>query len=223
MGRVLASVAAARSGNDDILLLVGSDHGQETIGEGVSIEAWLRDHGCAEDLASGRMAVAAQGTSALLYALPEARAKLADLLPSMSAEAWAGSVMAGSDLEARCHLTGDHLVAAVDMGSAGGSNPFGVPGQRFVCTDGEKPARSGCGQHGGLGADETRPFLLLNHPSIMPGATSRTTSLVDIAPTILAFLGRPGDDLDGRSILDQPLGLPASGSTAQSARPSNPT
>jgi len=223
VGRVLASVAAARSGTDDILLLVGSDHGQETIGEGVSIEAWLRDHDCTEELVSGRMAVAAQGTSELLYALPDARAKLAGLLPSMSAEAWARSVVAGSDLEARCRVAGGHLVAAVDMGSDGGSNPFRVAGRRFVCTDGEKPARSGCGQHGGLGADETHPFLLLNHTSIMPGATSRTTSLVDIAPSILAFLGLPGDDLDGRSILDQVPSLPASEIGAQAAHPSDPT
>ena len=150
-------------------------------------------------------------------------AKLAGLLPSMSAEAWARSVVAGSDLEARCRVAGGHLVAAVDMGSDGGSNPFRVAGRRFVCTDGEKPARSGCGQHGGLGADETHPFLLLNHPSIKPGATSRTTSLVDIAPSILAFLGLPGDDLDGRSILDQAPGLPTSEIAAQVAHPSDPT
>ena len=200
VGRVLGSIAAARSGNDDILLLVGSDHGQETVGEGVSIEAWLRDRGCAEDLARGGIAVAAQGTSALLYALPQARSKIAQLLPSMAAQAWAGCVLAGSEMEARCRIAGDHLVAAVDMGYQGRTNPFGVVGVRFVSTDGEKPAKSGCGQHGGLGPDETQPFLLLNHPSIMPRVSARATSLVDIAPTILAFLGLPSEDLDGRRI-----------------------
>jgi len=51
-----------------------------------------------------------------------------------------------------------------------------------------------------LGLAETRPFLAFVHPSFGHGEIGRRTSLVDIAPTILAFLGRSSDGMDGAPI-----------------------
>ena len=68
---------------------------------------------------------------------------------------------------------------------------------RWVAAD-QGPAKpTGFGQHGGWGPDETRPFLLLNEAGIAPSVHTRTTSLVDIAPTILAFLGLASGGMDG--------------------------
>jgi hypothetical protein len=147
----------------------------------------------------GGVAVASQGTSALLYALPEWKGSLEQLLPLLARELWVGSVHSGDALTALGHRSG-HLVAAVDFARDPKPNAYGVPGQRFVATDGEKPAAIGCGQHGGLGPDETRPFLVLAHPVLAAARVETPTSLVDVAPTILAFLGLPHDGMDGRAL-----------------------
>ena len=54
----------------------------------------------------------------------------------------------------------------------------------------------GCGQHGGLGPDETRPFLMVNDGR-SSGTLKQASSLVDISPTIARFLGLPLAGFDG--------------------------
>ena len=54
----------------------------------------------------------------------------------------------------------------------------------------------GSGQHGGLGPDETRPFLMLNHGR-RSGTLQQPSSLTDIAPSIAQFLSLPLDGFDG--------------------------
>src|SRR5262249_10346387 len=80
-------------------------------------------------------------------------------------------------------------------------NAFGVPFGRYVAVDGDKPPALGCGQHGGLGPDETRPFLVIDRAGLTPGAIVERSSLIDIAPSILDFLGVAADGIDGRSLL----------------------
>jgi arylsulfatase A-like enzyme len=63
-----------------------------------------------------------------------------------------------------------------------------------------KPVPVGSGQHGGWGPDETRPFLMLNDGGRTTGVRREASSLVDIAPTIIDFLGLPGDGFDGASL-----------------------
>jgi len=43
---------------------------------------------------------------------------------------------------------------------------------------------------------------LLNGTDVRPGVHTRPTSLVDIAPTILAFLGLPTEGLDGAPLAE---------------------
>jgi hypothetical protein len=81
------------------------------------------------------------------------------------------------------------------------ANAHGVPGRRWVATDPGATVPVGSGQHGGWGPDETRPFLILSGPGVPPGALSSPTSLVDIAPTILAFLGLPRDGIEGKKLI----------------------
>jgi hypothetical protein len=83
------------------------------------------------------------------------------------------------------------------------ANRHGVPGKRWVVSEG-KPVPVGSGQHGGWGPDETRPFLMLNDGHTT-GVRERPSSLVDIAPTIVGYLGLPVQGFDG-----EPLPLAAS-------------
>jgi len=68
--------------------------------------------------------------------------------------------------------------------------------------DGEERPEIGCGQHGGLGPQETNPFLLLAHSGLTASRVERPTSLIDIAPTILDFLGVTYEKLPGKSLFD---------------------
>ena len=75
-------------------------------------------------------------------------------------------------------------------------NPYGVAGKRWVAAEPGKTVPAGSGQHGGWGADETKPFPMVNDGGT--GCVRREpSSLVDIAPTITRYLGLPVDGFDG--------------------------
>lgn len=200
-GLVAKVVETARGHEDrfDTLLVIGSDHGHETIGGSVHVGNWLSANGLELEVKEGRIGVASQGTSALIYATDATRKVVEDLLPKMRREPWVGSILTGEALAAT-GLTAEALVAAVDTTRHGEINAFGVAGTRWLVEDGEGPPEIGCGHHGGLGPGETRPFLTLIHPDFGRGEAGRTTSLVDIAPTILRFLGEPVGDMDGAPV-----------------------
>lgn len=200
VARVAEAVARRRRAGDDILLMIGSDHGQETIHAGVDVTGWLAAHGCAQAIGEGRMAIASQGTSALVYALDDAAALIDRLMAPLQNEAWVGQLIHATELGSVGHRAAQGLVAAIDMGRVPNANAFGVAGARFVATDGEKPVQPGCGQHGGLGEHETRPFLAVDHPTLAPTTLTERTSLIDLAPTILAFLGLSATGMDGRAL-----------------------
>jgi hypothetical protein len=153
-------------------------------------------------LGAGHVAVAGQGTAALLYATPAGREALLDVLDAMRCEPWAGDVITDKRLAALGHAAIDGVVAAVDMGRRDAANAYGVAGWRWTVAEPDKEAAIGSGQHGGLGPDETRPFLLLNGGGVTPGRWATPSSLVDIAPTILSFLGLPSAGLDGAPLID---------------------
>ena len=198
VGEVLDAVRAHED-RFDTLVLVGSDHGHETIGRSVHVGRWLSENGLEAELRHGRIAVASQGTSALIYAMERARPALDEALTRMRKEPWAGMILTGETLAAT-GLSGATLFAAVDTARHDERNGYGVAGTRWLVEDGEGPPEIGCGHHGGLGPQETQPFLVLAHADFGGGRIERTTSLVDIAPTILDFLGQPADRLDGAAI-----------------------
>ncbi len=53
------------------------------------------------------------------------------------------------------------------------------------------------GQHGGLAANEQRPFLFATGGGFAAGRRTAPSSLVDIAPTVLRHLVLPHDGMDG--------------------------
>jgi hypothetical protein len=197
VAEVFRTVERQRAEGEEILLLIGSDHGQETIGAVVDIEDWLTDRGLGDLVEAGDVAVAGQGTAALLYATERGRKPLLAVLDDMAAEPWSDGVVIGEALrQHRFRATGG-VAAAVNMAREDKANPHGVVGQRWVVAEGDKPVPIGCGQHGGWGPHETRPFLMLNDGGRTVGTRAKATSLVDIAPTIARFLGLPLHGFDG--------------------------
>jgi hypothetical protein len=197
VAKVLRSIERLRNQGEEILLLVGSDHGQETIGDCIDVGQWLAEQGLAGWMESGHVAVASQGTAALLYATEMARGALLDVLGHMASTPWAADVVVGDELFQHGFAPLGGVVAAVNMARHERSNVHGVVGQRWVAAEPGKPAPIGSGQHGGWGPDETRPFLIANDGGRTIGAVGARTSLVDIAPTMVRFLGRPLEGFDG--------------------------
>ena len=195
VAEVCRTVERLRAGGEEILLLVGSDHGQETIGDAIDVADWLAEHGLAAEVEAGDVAVAGQGTAALLYATDRGRPSLLGILDEMRRAPWAADAVAGDDLAQYGFAAGGGVVAAVNMARQGEANPYGVPGRRWVADEG-KPVPIGSGQHGGWGPDETRPFLMMNDGR-SAGTLQQATSLADIAPTIAHFLRLPLAGFDG--------------------------
>jgi arylsulfatase A-like enzyme len=195
---VVRTVERLRSQGEEILLLIGSDHGQETVGDWIDVEAWLAAQGLATFLEAGDIAVAGQGTAALLYATDRGHAPLLSSLDDLRRQPWADGVVAGEALAEHGHAARGGVCAAVNMGRRDDRNPYGVRGQRWAVAEPGKA--TGNGQHGGWGAGEARPFLIVNAAGMAPGAIERATSLVDIAPTMLSFLALPTNGLDGAPV-----------------------
>ena len=197
---IVRTVDRLRQEGEEILLLIGSDHGQETIGASVDLEAWLSEQGVGAFLTSKDIAVATQGTSALLYATTAGRLPLLRILDRLRREPWADGVLAEDQLSERGLAPEGDLVAVVNMARGEDANEHGVPGWRWVVAEPDKPVPIGCGQHGGWGPDETQPFLILNRADGSSGTAGRPTSLQDIAPTLLGYLGLPTEGMDGSAI-----------------------
>ncbi len=200
VGDVAATIDALRGKGHDILLAVGSDHGHETVGQGINVNAWLDDNGFAKLREAGLMAFATQGTAALLYAIDDGVSAVPDALAKLGAAPWVDGIVTGAELERLGVMPEGGLVAGISLGRDPAPNAFGVAGQRWAAFGSSDFKGIGHGQHGGWGPDETRPFLVLSHPEGKAARRTERTSLIDIAPTFLTFLGLPADGMEGKAI-----------------------
>lgn len=200
VGKVAATIDALRAEGEDILLMVGSDHGHETITKGVNVTAWLDENGFGALREAGQLAFATQGTAALLYAIGDAERIVPDVIAKLRSSPWVGDIAIGDELERLGIAVEGGLVAGISLARSPEPNAFGVAGQRWASFNGPEFKGLGNGQHGGWGPDETRPFLIVDHPGVKPAARAERTSLIDIAPTILSFLGLPAEDMEGKAI-----------------------
>jgi hypothetical protein len=195
-GMVIDAVERLRKAGDDVLLLIGSDHGHQTVEGVVDVAADLAG---AVPKAAGGFMVAANGTAALVYVDPARTDLLAPLSQALADVAWADRVIGPEDLAASGHSTANGLAFVIAMRSNEGTNAFGVPGCSLVAkANAGKPDRVGFGQHGGLGRWEQAPVLLLQGSGFVGGAVRTAPSaVIDAAPTILRHLGLPYDGMDG--------------------------
>jgi arylsulfatase A-like enzyme len=203
--RVAATVAVLEAKGDEILFLVGSDHGMETVEEAIDVDALLVEAGLKQAAGSSEVVVAPNGTAALLYFAEPEGPLVGEIARFLEAEPWVGRVLAGDGLAAAGLPTRSAARVAITLRADDRTNPHGVAGTSPVVRDPQEPKETtGFGQHGGLGANEQSPFLFVAGGGFLPGTHRIASSLVDIAPTVLRHLGLAHSGLDGRPLPRQP-------------------
>jgi hypothetical protein len=201
-GLVIDAVDRLRRDGDEVLLLVGSDHGHQTVGGVVDIEAELVAAGLKDGPSTGDVVSVSSGTAALIYVHPDRSERLPALADFLGARDWAGRVIPAGRLHEVGQAPAQGLAFAVSMRAGDGPNAYGTPGVSLEALPAAgKPHHLGFGQHGGLGRYEQSPFLMADGPGFTGGAArGDPTSVVDIAPTVLRHLGLPAGDMDGRAL-----------------------
>ena len=201
VAEVAAAVAARRAAGEDILFLVASDHGHDTVEAVVDVNAALEAVGARRGPDDAGLVAVANGNTALLYALPGREADAALALAHLRTRDWVGTVLDAEALPRHGQAARHRLFGAAALRSRDGTNEYGVRG---LCTmalpDFGKPTREGHGMHGALGPGEQGPTLLALGRGFDAGEVAAPTSLVDIAPTVLTHLGLPADGMDGRPL-----------------------
>jgi len=205
-GMVIAAVDQLRAAGDDVLLIVGSDHGHETVAGVIDVEAELIAAGLKAGETSNDMVAVSSGTSTLVYLHPDAerqREKLGDFLVS---QPWAGHVVDAANLGAIGQGPLQGLAFAVSLKADASENEFGIPGRSLAAKPRwGKPDRFGCGQHGGLGQFEQSPVLMIDGRGFTAGTARDTaTHVTDLAPSVMQHLGIAAPGMDGRPLQHSP-------------------
>ena len=144
--------------------------------------------------------VAPNGTAATLYFAEPESERVAQVARFLARENWVGQVFTGDRLAAVGLPNNTAMRVAVTLAGNDEPNLHGVRGSCPIVQDpADNEGKIGFGQHGGLGANEQRPFLMVSGGGFVPGLRHEATSLVDIAPTVLRHLRMDHDDMDGRA------------------------
>jgi arylsulfatase A-like enzyme len=199
---VIEAVEARRAAGDDILLIIGSDHGHQTVTDVIDIEQDLVAAGLKDSELSRDIVVSSNGTSVLINVHPDCTDRIPVLAAHLDRADWAGRVIPAAELELIGQSSLHHLAFAVSMREGDGLNAFGVRGTSLAAKPASgKADRLGCGQHGGLGFYEQSPFLMIDGDGFQAGAIRQgRAAVVDLAPTILAHLGEAADGMDGAAL-----------------------
>ncbi|WP_035691408.1 alkaline phosphatase family protein [Azospirillum halopraeferens] len=197
--RVAATCRRLEENGDEVLLIVASDHGHQTVEAVVDVAGALVDAGLKDAPESDDVVVAPNGTAALIYLHPAAAARAPAIAGFLRDRPWAGRVAEGEELRSLGLSPGGPLAVALSLRDDDAPNAHGVPGRSFAAAAGPgKAVAIGCGQHGGLGRYERMPFLMIRGPGFPAGTRSPgPASLIDFAPTVLRHLGLAADGMDG--------------------------
>lgn len=198
-GRVADRIEELDPTGENFLLIIASDHGHETVTETVDLDQLLIEAGLKDGEGTRDVAIASQGLSATIYLSPEAEDRKGRIVEFLQADGRFGGVVSGADL-ALIGMPVDEGPQIAVMGAANDTvNEYGVPGGSVAVQGTLKISiNDGCGQHGGLGQYEQRPFAMARGPGFAGGSECQDpTSAVDLAPTILGHLGQPNQDMDG--------------------------
>jgi arylsulfatase A-like enzyme len=200
-GLVLRAVDRLRDTGDDILFLIGSDHGHQTVAAVVDIERELAAAGLKNGPSSNDVLSVSSGTAALVYVHPDSSARVPALSDFLASRPWAGRVFAPDRLQEVGQAPRQGLTFAVSMRADERENEFGVPGVSVEAVSAFGAPHLGFGQHGGLGAHEQSPLLMIHGSGFHAGAARRApTSIVDIAPTVLRHLQLSVEGMDGKPL-----------------------
>lgn len=202
VGLVRATVDRLIEEGDDILLMMGSDHGQETVGETIYVDQLLVEAGLKASLESTDVAVAPQGFSGLVSVAQGLNGQGAKIADYLRAQPWIGRVFIEDSL-VEIGLAADHgLSIAFTMRRSDVPNGFGVMGRSdLVALAADGRTKAGLGSHGGLGNWEQGPYLLAYGSGVASGSLHEgATSIMDIAPTALRHLGIAPEGMDGKPL-----------------------
>lgn len=206
VGQVAEAVERLRDEGHEVLFIVGSDHGHESVTEVIPVERRLFEAGFKSTLEGPEIIVAPQGCAAFIHFGGAAGARRLEAADWLKQQAWVEDVFMGENLAELGQIPGDDLIA-IDMAKTEGSNINDVPGLsamavRFDEEVGEN--RRDCGMHGGRGRYETNPVLLMVGEGFEAGrSVAEETSITDIAPSILRHLGVAETEIDGRALQDR--------------------
>jgi arylsulfatase A-like enzyme len=203
--RVAETVSSLDPTGENILFVVGSDHGMETVAETIDLDGLLIEAGLKGAATSSEVVVAPNGTAALLYFADPTGALVAEMARFLQTQDWVGRTFVGPGLAATGLPTGSPMQIAVTLKPDDRANPLGVPGHSHVVRDALEPKdATGFGQHGGLGKNEQRPFLFISGGGFTPALRHGRSSLIDIAPTVLRHLALSSTGMDGRALPHDP-------------------
>jgi arylsulfatase A-like enzyme len=203
--RVAETVSSLDPTGENILFVVGSDHGMETVAETIDLDGLLIEAGLKGAATSSEVVVAPNGTAALLYFADPAGALVGQVARFLETQEWVGRTFVGQGVAAAGLPTASPMQIAVTLKPDDRTNPHGVPGHSHVVRDALEPKdATGFGQHGGLGKNEQSPFLFISGAGFAPGTRHARSSLIDIAPTVLRHLGLPATEMDGQALPPHP-------------------
>jgi arylsulfatase A-like enzyme len=200
--RVIEAVDRRRDAGDDVLLIVCSDHGHQTVSRVVDVEAELVAAGLKEAPDSGDVVTPTSGTSTLVYIHPDHISRTDAIGAFLASREWVDTVVPPAALATVGQAPNHGLAFAVSLRSEDALNAFGVPGLSWEAKPvAGKATHLDCGQHGGLAKYEQMPFLMLAGAGFDAGTVSHEpSSPIDLAPTILAHLQLPARAMDGRDL-----------------------
>jgi len=201
-GAVIDAVARQRAQGDDVLLVIGSDHGHETVSGSVDVEAELIAAGLKAGEESTDVLALSNGTASLVYLHPDQDSRRGRLEDFLRSRPWAGAVVPAAELGTIGQAPHHGLAFAVSLRADEAPNAYGVPGSALAAVPRwDKPVRVGCGQHGGLARYEQSPVLMIEGAGFAGGsASARAAHIVDLAPTILRHLGVHSAGMDGQAL-----------------------
>ena len=203
--RVAETVAKLDPGGEEILFVIGSDHGMESVDKTIDLDALLVAAGLKRAPGSSEVVVAPNGTAALIYFAEPESTLVAEVARFLEAEPWVGRVFTGDALGGIGLPMGSPARIAITLKADDRVNPHCVCGHSHIVRNStESKDITGFGQHGGLGANEQRPFLFVHGGGFATGSYHQRTSLIDIAPTVLRHLGLAAAGLDGRPLPRHP-------------------
>jgi hypothetical protein len=199
---VIEAVRTCRAAGEDILLMVGSDHGHQTVTGVIDIEHDFISAGLKDSENSRDVVAVSNGTSALVYVHPDFSGRIPALRAHLERVDWVGRVVPAETLDLIGQAPHHCLAFAISMRASNEPNAYGVRGTSLVAKPASgKADRLGCGQHGGLAAFEQAPFLFVSGNGFVPGlARGEAACVIDIAPTVLAHLGVSRSGMDGRTL-----------------------
>lgn len=186
----------------EVLFMVASDHGHETVADIIDLEDMLIAAGLKEGPGSPDVAIAPQGFSATIYLSDDAKDRRDAIADHLRGDARIGSVVTGDAMRDLGLDPNDGLDIVVVGAASEDAGEGGLPGTGYAFQGDLKISNNvGCGQHGGLGKYEQSPFLICAGGGFVAGSTiTDKTSAIDIAPTAMRHLGLDTDGMDGRAL-----------------------